>query len=116
MDADDDQSEVSIPGKKRKYNRGPDWTPEEETRLTTLCKDNQHILGVELRGGGSKGGEITAKSQHDIWDEITHKVNAIGNRKRNVDQMKAKWRKFEKLVNFIFLYKVKIYCMIYVVM
>ena len=90
---DDEQSDVSLDSKKRKYCRGPDWTPGEETKLTVLCKENQHILGVELHGAGSKAGEITTQREHNVWDEITRKVNAIGNCKRSPDQMKAKWRK-----------------------
>ena len=94
-------AEVSTP-KKTKWTRGPDWMLDEEIRLSQLCKENREILDGDFRGlSNGKSGELTNAKKNELWQRITTSVNSVAACKRNVKQMKRKWRQLRSNGTFI---------------
>ena len=46
---------------KKKWSRGLDWTPEEETRLSELCKEHREMLDGDFKGASNShiGSDLT---------------------------------------------------------
>ena len=88
---DEVQSQATEKGKKKKAvkcklptNDGdghakrvcaPNWHKDEENCLIEKFMDNHEILQAELKGAGSKGGQVMAQKKDQIWQKITDAIN-----------------------------------------
>ena len=81
---------INADGTTRK-KRATNFTTVEVDTLTAFCCEHNEILEAELTGAGRDVGSVTARKQQALWQEICHKINALGYDKRDIPQLKRKW-------------------------
>uniref|UniRef100_A0A673J8X3 Myb-like domain-containing protein n=1 Tax=Sinocyclocheilus rhinocerous TaxID=307959 RepID=A0A673J8X3_9TELE len=72
-------------------SKGPNFTVAETCALLEGVRANF----ASIVGGFSsaKGGEVTKKGKHNIWEDITNHVNAMGSgQQRTIKQVMLRWK------------------------
>ncbi|XP_074653825.1 nuclear apoptosis-inducing factor 1-like [Tubulanus polymorphus] len=78
------ENKAPLPAKS--WKRGINFSQKEISIILELCSENASLLRSTLNN------DVTIKSKQEVWSRITDAVNSIGVCRREVNDIKLKWK------------------------